>query len=512
MEETDVCHPISSASVPQRQFANPAAAKLMDAVQRQELAMAALAGGQSITELAEEHAVSRKFVSLQIQKAEEALEEAFASSLVADEQVLFHLPVTKRWLRSFVLALLLCCHSSYRGVIEILRDLFGYRISLGTICNTVAQAASQAQRIDEQQTLTQVRIGAHDEIFQAGQPVLVGVDVHSTYCYLLSLEEHRDAVTWGVRLLELQVHGFAPEAIICDAGSGLQAGQDLAMSTTPRRGDVFHASQETVALVTFLENRAYQAIAACSKLERHQAGHEHRHGRRDQSVSKKLGPARLVEDAAVTLADEVATLERWLRLDILAVAGPPYADRCVLYDFVVDELRARKALREHRIGPVCTYLVNQREPLLAFVKQLDADLATLAEDFQVPEDVVRQLLQTETMSPTDTRRWPKEAALRKRLRGRFHELSLATAALASSTVRASSVVENFNSRLRSYFFLRRQLGPDYLYLLRFFLNHRRFMRSEHPERAGRSPTELLTGEKHPHWLNLLGFVGPVSEN
>ena len=47
------------------------------------------------------------------------------------------------------------------------------------------------------------------------------------------------------------------------------------------------------------------------------------------------------------------------------------------------------------------------------------------------------------------------------------------AAVAAGTVRASSVVENLNSRLRNYFFLRRHLGPDYLQLLQFFLNHRR---------------------------------------
>ncbi len=31
------------------------------------------------------------------------------------------------------------------------------------------------------------------------------------------------------------------------------------------------------------------------------------------------------------------------------------------------------------------------------------------------------------------------------------------------------------------------------------------MRSEHPEREGKSPTELLTGKPHAHWLELLGF-------
>ena len=44
-----------------------------------------------------------------------------------------------------------------------------------------------------------------------------------------------------------------------------------------------------------------------------------------------------------------------------------------------------------------------------------------------------------------------------------------------------------------------------LNLLQFFLNHRRFMRSECEERLGKSPKELMTGESHPHWLELLGF-------
>ena len=77
---------------------------------------------------------------------------------------------------------------------------------------------------------------------------------------------------------------------------------------------------------------------------------------------------------------------------------------------------------------------------------------------------------------------------------------------AAHTVRASSVVENLNSRLRSYFFLRRHLGPDYLTLLQFFLNHRRFPRSRHAERVHHSPAELLTGQAHPHWLAMLGYT------
>ena len=88
----------------------------------------------------------------------------------------------------------------------------------------------------------------------------------------------------------------------------------------------------------------------------------------------------------------------------------------------------------------------------------------------------------------------------------FFPLSEALNELAQRTVRANSVIENLNSRLRNYFFLRRHLGADYLALLQFFLNHRRFLRSERPERVGKSPAELLTGEAHPHWLEMLGYT------
>jgi hypothetical protein len=50
-----------------------------------------------------------------------------------------------------------------------------------------------------------------------------------------------------------------------------------------------------------------------------------------------------------------------------------------------------------------------------------------------------------------------------------------------------------------------QLGQPYPGLLQFFLNHRTFLRSRIAERVGKSPKELMTGEKHPQWLELLGF-------
>ena len=104
--------------------------------QRQGLAIQVLAGTETVSELARQHEVSRKFLYQQVHTAEKALSAAFALSSRPDD-VLFYLPVTKAWLRQLVLALVLICHSSYRGGVELLRDLFDYRISLGTVHNIV---------------------------------------------------------------------------------------------------------------------------------------------------------------------------------------------------------------------------------------------------------------------------------------------------------------------------------------------------------------------------------------
>jgi hypothetical protein len=480
-------------------------AKALGPEQRQDVALHALAGTATISRLAAEHEVSRKFIYEQRARASGALHEAFFEEEADTDRILFHLPVTKAWLEQAILGLTLICHSPSRGVSEFCRDLLNWPVSIGKVHNVLQQAVARARSYNRQQDLCGVRIGAHDEIFQSGQPVLVGADVASTYCYLLSLEEHRDGDTWGIRLLELQDQGFHPQATIGDAGSGLRAGQALALSEVPCRGDVFHALQLLQPLVTFLENRAYEAIATHTRLEQKRAKLRRR-GQRTQGIARQASRARQAETQALTLAAEVALLADWLRRDILSLAGPDHDTRCALYDFVVAELRFRESLCPHRIGPIVRALTNQRDELLAFAAQLDQDLAALAAEFQLPLATLREVFNLETRALDHPARWPREAALRAQLGRRFFPISVAVTELANQTVRASSVIENLNSRLRSYFFLRRHLGPDYLALLQFFLNHRRFLRSERAERVGKSPAELLTGEPHRHWLEMLGYV------
>lgn len=470
--------------------------------ERKRLSLQVLARTEPVTSLSAKNGVSRKFLYHQAEKAEEALDEAFAPSL-ADDEVLFYFPVTKKWIRQFVLALVLICHSSFRGVMELLRDLFDYPISLGSVHNIVKEATEKAREINGAQELSQVRVGAHDEIFQARKPVLVGADVESTYCYLLVLEDHRDEDTWGVHILDLADQGLNPNYTIADAGRGLRAGQRAALPHVPCHGDVFHAERDFGHLAFYLENRAAGCTSAREKLDRKMDRAKQKG--RGHTLSKRLALARKAEEKAVELARDVRALADWMKNDILSLAGPQLAQRRELFDFVTGELAKREHLSRHRIKPVRRALENQRDNLLAFAGVLDEKIDEISRRLDVPAHLTHKVCELQGMDELSGAHWELEAQLHGKLKGRFHDVQEAVRKAMDTTPRASSIAENLNSRLRNYFFLRRHIGDDYLEFLRFFLNHRRFLRSDRPERVGKSPAELLSGEAHPHWLEMLGF-------
>jgi len=198
----------------------------------------------------------------------------------------------------------------------------------------------------------------------------------------------------------------------------------------------------------------------------------------------------------------------WLNHDVLALAGPALATRRELFDLIVAEPAARELEDARRIRPVRVALQSQRDDLLALAGVLDAKLAGIARAHAVPELLVREACMLHRLPTTSPVYWQGWNLLRTRMVTKFHALFDPVRRAMADTPRSSSLVENLNSRLHSSFTLRRHPGGAYLDLLRFFLNHRRFLRSQYAERQGKSPRELMTGRGHPHWLTLLG-LGPL---
>jgi len=349
--------------------------------------------------LAVRHGVSRKFVYQQTHKARAALDDAFLSA-TPDDEVLFEVAVTKAWLRQVIVGLTLICRSSYRGVVEFLRDLLGLPVSLGCVHDVLEAATQQADIINRQQDLSGIRVGLHDEIFHGATPVLAGVDAQSTYCYLLAAEHHRDADTWGVHLLDATEQGLDPNYTIADAGQGLRAGQKAAWSDTPCHGDVFHIQRQCEGLATTLARLAKGATSRRKTLQA-KTGRAGLRGP-DDELATQLALARRSETKAHGLARDIRTLTQWLRHDVLALAGPALATRQVLFDFIVEELWRREPGDARRIRPVRVALQNQRDTLLAFAGVLDAKLADIAQAHAIAEPLVREaclLHRSPTISP-----------------------------------------------------------------------------------------------------------------
>jgi hypothetical protein len=479
----------STSSLPSSNETCPA--KHLTQQQRQSLAEKALSGITPVSHLAEEAKTSRKFIYSQKKKAQKGIDQAFAESKADD--VLFTIPVTKAWIAQVVIALVMICHAPFRGVLVFLRDVLDYKIGLGTIHNIVRDNIKTAQNYQQAEDLSPIKAASHDEIFQGGKPVLAGVDLDSTYCYLLEKEPHRDATTWGVHFLDCEAKGFHPDYTIADGGTGLRAGQREALPDIPCHGDVFHILMEMGKINRKLENKAYRAIKAFEKLQK-------------KAVSKEsLFYAAIKEQKCVENATHFDLLLRWMQDDILGLNGLDQATRHELYDFVVHEVELIEANQGTACRAIRISLQRQKEQLLGFATRLDNDMEKISLQHKQPIEFVQRASTLQGKSTLSSCYWQEYASLQSCLGEAFRAVMEDVAYWREHFHRASSLVENLNSRLRQYFFLRRQIGHGYLDLLRFYFNHRIYERSQRPERTGHSPAELMTGEKHPHWLEILGF-------
>ena len=455
-----------------------------------------------IKHIAQAHKVSRKFIYQQKDKGKAALDKAF-SLLPSDDKVLFLLPVTPALLAQVVYCLALLCHSSIRGIKEFIKTIFDTDMCVGTVHNIIHEAIPEARRINASYQLSSIKAAALDELYQGELPVLAGMDLDSGYCHTLVHAEHRDAVTWGVHLLDSVEQGLHPDYTVADGGTGLRAGQALVWDDVPCFGDNFHLTQELIGLSGKLDKKAYACLNALEKLEHSMA--QAKQTGNGNTLSKKLAQARVQTANAIRVADTVRILCNWLRSDILGFSGLDAATRDELYDFICTSLQELEA-DDSRIASLRRSLAHQKSQALAFAHKLDAGIAEIAGDFDIPEYPVRLLIELRTLKPGTARYYALERTVYHQLHHYVHPVREAIETLLKSIHRSSSLIENLNGRLRSYFFLRKQIGPDYLELLRFFLNHHPFIRSAHLEKVGKSPAELLTGEKHPHWLELLGFT------
>ncbi len=191
--------------------------------------------------------------------------------------------------------------------------------------------------------------------------------------------------------------------------------------------------------------------------------------------------------------------------DVLNMPGPDPKTRYQLFDFILDELNVLAIEHPHRIESVCTTLKNQKHYLLAFAEVLNEKFQAIADEYVFSLDKIWDMCALQRCKIGGDKYAVRSIPLQDYFQNEFDDVEDAVLNALNSTERTSSMVENLHSRLRPYFYLRREIGFGYLDLLRFYLNHTPFMRSEKSERRGKTPAEILNGRPHPHWLEMLGY-------
>ena len=346
-------------------------------------------------------------------------------------------------------------------------------------------------RIHEFEDLRLVCCGANDEIFQCNAPILAGAHPHSLYCYLLRRETHRDYETLAINLLDLMDKGFNPDYGIADNGQGLRKGHKEALPGVPMRGDHYHVLKTLGDLKRHLTNKCkHTETAVIMAAEAEEPVEE---------ISSALDNYEHVKKTMNILIG-------WLRMDVLRVAGPNPNDRSMLYDFIVSEIEDVEHRYPERLGPIKRALLRQKAQLLSFVEAMSNSIDAIAKDYKVSTDVCWQMCEMLRYKPGREKQVKIELGIRKTLRNKYYHLLKDISQLVEKTIRTSSCIENYNSRIRPYFVLRKQVDQSFLDRLRFFLNHSPFLDSSIPERRGKTPAQLLFKKDHPCWLEMLGYT------
>ena len=466
-----------------------------------DIALQAIRRQQTVSEISKHFNCSRTTVYKQQDKALDAANKVFEQD---DEEVLFYIPVTKSFIHQSVVALRLICESSYRNIQFYIQAIYNYHVSLGAVFNILDNNAEKAIPINQSYDLSLIKDSASDELFHWGSPILATVDIPSRFCALLVKEDCRDYETWGVHLLDLIEQGFGPEISIIDSAKGLTKGFEEVLPKTAIRHDHFHIIMDLKDCGKFLSNKEASAVTVALKLLKR--ADKARNEEKKQTLMEAWNAALIDLNMREETCKMFKLLSSWMQYDVLQLAGLPPEARTQLYDFIVTEMEALAVKHPHRIDAIVSSLKYQRVALLDVSHALNTRFETLASEYHVPIDTIWAICYAVRYDIDSITGHEASCELESLLGLQYEEIQDAVLHILETTHRCSSMIENFNSRLRPYLDERKFMSKKSLGLIQFYLNHKPFMLSKHERLKGKTPAEALTGKAHKPWLEMLGFT------
>lgn len=447
-----------------------------------------------MSEIASEIGMSREYVYQQKEKITQ-----YADELDKASEEVPTLKLDKQTINRMVLSLTLDCQSPNSGIVRFFETAIQeVTVSTGYISGVIAEAAKRAQGFDNQIDLSGIKQGANDEIFQCGIPILTGIDPESTYTYLLEEAKDRKADTWALYLDDRKDHGLNLEISINDGGSGLMAGIPQVFPEVEIQADTFHATYSMGKEVSKLERKAQKLIKKEVSLEENLAG------KRPRTKNKELlDEIRPKMKEAINVYDTLFILFTWLK-ELLSFSGYSKEETLLLAEWVLHEMMEATTGNPTFQAEIAKVL-KMLPSLLSFIGRLECGMKTIAKETGIPIEGFRHMYRQLSFAPGSLENSEIHCNQVLLLAERYNEARDEFERLLHKTKKASSLVENLNGRIRGFIEVKRVIPASFFVLLKVYFNTRRYPRSRHKERIGKSPLELLTKCPQPDFLEALGY-------
>ena len=221
---------------------------------------------------------------------------------------------------------------------------------------------------------------------------------------------------------------------------------------------------------------------------------------------RKLSCAKKEEAEQRDRSSTIDTLISWMEHDVLNMAGLSVEIRKELFDFIVDEFDLLAQHHPHRLQEMCNKLRRRRDKLLAYVDVLHEKFKVIAKQLSVNIQQVWDVCQLQRYNILGDNYHIQSSTLEGELGDQFDTIEDEVILAMESTERTSSMIENQHSRIRPYLNAFQNVSNKYLSLLRFYLNHTPFLRSVRSHRENKTPWEILSGNQHAHWIEMLGYT------
>jgi hypothetical protein len=451
----------------------------------------------NISDTSRNNKTSRKTVYKYRNEAKVAIEQHFEEK---DESTLYNMPISKSSIDTAIVTLSGVCKASERDIQTAIHYLYDYPVSTGHISGVLNQISKIAGNVNDTYTFEDCKSSTSDECYHRGDPILAVADIPSKFCLLLEREDKLDQDTWEMYLDELKSRKFYPTVNLLDGGTSMNPAFKTVFEKTKLRYDHFHIIKTIKELLRFLKNKKESAVTLALKCF--------------EKLSKKDTPDNQTQwDVASMdmnnyedIYFNTSTLLTWMQYDILQLSASNPSIRSELFDFIIEELSKVAVKHHHRITDIITTLSNQKDSLLDVAESLNTQFKDIAIKHSVSLDTVWEICYFSRYKLNSQEYQLQSLALDAELGDTFDLIEDKVLNFMDTTYRTSSVIENFNSRLRPYIDARKGFKSNRYSFIQFMLNHLPFKRSANPDHKGKSAAEIFTGKGLPEWTELLNLT------